>query len=239
MSNDYFQFKQFLVRHGRCAMKVGTDGVLLGAWAPVEGAARILDVGTGTGLVALQLAQRAPGACITAVEIDPEAAAQAEENVAASPWGERIRVVCHDFGTLRRDWPGEPPYDLIVSNPPYFTEALVCPDPTRRMARHTESLPYGVLLREAAAWLAPEGRVALIFPADAEPRVVEAAALAGLYPCRRMGGYTKPGKPLRRVLMAFSARLVPCVGEELFIHQADGGYSEGYRRLTGEFYLRF
>ena len=192
MSNEYFQFKQFTVRHERCAMKVGTDGVLLGAWAPVEGVGRILDVGTGTGLVALQLAQRTASARITAIEIDPDAAAQAGENVAASPWSDRIEVVCGDFATFRQiatfdtfatpslvakpTVAEEEGYDLIVSNPPYFTEALQCPDPRRCTARHTATLDYALLFRRGAALLAPGGELALIFPADAEPRCRQAAA---------------------------------------------------------------
>ena len=255
MSNEYFQFKQFTVRHERCAMKVGTDGVLLGAWAPVEGVGRILDVGTGTGLVALQLAQRSASARITAIEIDPDAAAQAGENVAASPWSDRIEVVCGDFATFRQiatfdtfatpslvakpTVAEEEGYDLIVSNPPYFTEALQCPDPRRCTARHTATLDYALLFRRGAALLAPGGVLALIFPADAEPRVLEAAACSALYPCRRLAVYTKPGKPLRRLLMAFSPRLAPCRHDELYIHTPDGSYSEDYRRLTGDFYLRF
>ena len=120
MSNPYFQFKQFTVRHDKCAMKVGTDGVLLGAWAPVQNAKYILDVGAGSGLISLQLAQRNPWASITSIEIDPAAAAQAKENIQSSPWSDRMEVICSDF----RDYHAENKFDLIVSNPPYFVDAL-------------------------------------------------------------------------------------------------------------------
>lgn len=235
MSNSYFQFKQFVVRHDRCAMKVGTDGVLLGAWAPVRPACRVLDVGTGSGLVALQLAQRAPQADILAVEVDAEAAVQAAENVAASPWPSRIRVVCADFTTFASD----SQFDLIVSNPPYFTEALQCPDSQRRLARHTVGLDYMTIFARSSALLAEGGTVCIIFPAEAEGRVLESAACSGLYPYRRLSVFTKPGKPLRRLLLVFSKALRPCLQERLCIHQTDGSYSDEYRALTEAFYLNF
>ena len=139
MSNPYFQFKQFTVWHDKCAMKVGTDGVLLGAWASVQNAHKILDVGTGTGLVALMLAQRSlPDADIIALEIDEAAAGQARENVTRSPWKERVEVVQTDF----RDYQSSDKFDVIVSNPPYFVDSLECPDQQRNAARHNgSSLP--------------------------------------------------------------------------------------------------
>ena len=129
MSQPFFQFKQFTVWHDKCAMKVGTDGVLLGAWTPVESSARILDIGTGTGLVALMLAQRC-SASVIALEIDGTAAQQAAENITRSPWGSRIEVVCQDF-RLYSNKNNSLKYDTIVSNPPYFTDSLKCPDSQR------------------------------------------------------------------------------------------------------------
>ena len=123
MSNPYFQFKQFTIWHDKCAMKVGTDGVLLGAWAETENSQKILDIGTGTGLIAIMLAQRYSLSQITAIEIDEAAAAQAKMNIARSPWTKRIQVICNDFSLFRT----ESKYNLIVSNPPYFVNALNCP----------------------------------------------------------------------------------------------------------------
>ena len=121
MPKSSFKFKQFTIFHDKCAMKVGTDGVLLGAWAPADKAKRILDVGTGTGLIALQLAQRNPHARITAIEIDAAAAGQATENVSHSPWADRVEIICHDF----RDYQPENRFDLIVSNPPYIPTSVI------------------------------------------------------------------------------------------------------------------
>ena len=216
-------------------MKVGTDGVLLGAWAPVEGARTALDVGTGTGLIALQLAQRNLSLRVTAVEVDADAAAQAAENVSCSPWAERIEVVCADF----RDFQSAGGFDLIVSNPPYFVDALPCPDLQRNTARHAGSLNYGVLFRRSARLLGEGGAVSIVVPAEVERQAEEAAWMQGLCPRRRTRVFTKAGKPARRVLLSFSRRPGPVDEDALYIHQPDGSYSDGYRRLTGEFYLKF
>ena len=137
MANPYFKFKQFTIWHDKCAMKVGTDGALLGAWAAPKEARNILDIGTGTGLVALMLAQRCQ-AFIDAIDIDADACLQAEENVARSPFADRIRVHCCALNDFHPSAPSH--YDLIVSNPPYFHQALKCPDPKRNRARHTDTL---------------------------------------------------------------------------------------------------
>ena len=127
MTKSSFKFKQFTIFHDKCAMKVGTDGVLLGAWAPADKAKRILDVGTGTGLIALQLAQRNPHARITAIEIDALQPDKPQKMISHSPWADRVEIICHDF----RDYQPENRFDLIVSNPPYFIDALKCPDRTK------------------------------------------------------------------------------------------------------------
>ena len=216
-------------------MKVGTDGVLLGAWAPVEGARTALDVGTGTGLIALQLAQRNLSLRVTAVEVDADAAAQAAENVSCSPWAERIEVVCADF----RDFQSAGGFDLIVSNPPYFVDALPCPDLQRNTARHAGSLNYGLLFRRSARLLGEGGAVSIVVPAEVERQTEEAAWVQGLCPRRRTRVFTKAGKPARRVLLSFSRRPGPVDEDALYIHRPDGSYSDDYRRLTGEFYLKF
>ncbi|MCD8293004.1 MAG: methyltransferase [Prevotellaceae bacterium] len=195
MSNPSFRFKQFTVWHDRCAMKVGTDGVLLGAWCDVRDAARVLDVGAGTGLVSLQIAQRSPQALIASVEIDTDAADQAEENVRRSPWAGRITVFCCDFATFMPDTT----FDLIVSNPPYFMDNLKCPDGRRNTARHTDTLDYGLLLRRASSLLTACGHLDIIIPAEAE-QVVRRLAGSYKFHLRRLTRiYTKPGKPCRRL----------------------------------------
>ena len=180
MSNPYFQFKQFTVRHDKCAMKVGTDGVLLGAWAPVQNAKYILDVGAGSGLISLQLAQRNPWASITSIEIDPAAAAQAKENIQSSPWSDRMEVICSDF----RDYHAENKFDLIVSNPPYFVDALKCPDNQRCMARHTNELNYELLFGHSTHLLSEQGIISVIIPSEVEKTVIDTriVPLGAMYP---------------------------------------------------------
>lgn len=233
MSNSYFKFKQFTVFQDRCAMKVGTDGVLLGAWASVDKARRVLDVGTGTGLIALQLAQRNPQAEIVAIEVDSMAAAQALANVSSSPWADRIEVVCHDF----QSYSPEEKFDLIVSNPPYFTDALKCPDEQRRMARHAGSLNYFSLFQQSARLLHEHGAVSIVIPSEAERDVTNAARNYKLFPLRRLQVFTKPGKPCRRILLTFGFHEEECVEETLCIQTEHDGYTAEYIALTKDFYL--
>ena len=233
MSNHYFKFKQFTVWQDRCAMKVGTDGVLLGAWVPMEGCRRLLDIGTGTGLIALLLAQRAPQAEITAVEIDEAAAGQAAENVAASPWQERVKIVCENFRTFA---PGQA-FDLIVSNPPYFVDALKCPDEQRSLARHTGDLNYELLFGGARRLLTEDGGIAVIVPAELGKLVTDTAWNYGFHPTYRTEVYTKPGKPCRRLLIRFGRQYAPCTEDKLYIESSAGGYSPEFAALVRDFYL--
>lgn len=235
MSNSYFQFKQFTVWHDKCAMKVGTDGVLLGAWAPVRDAHRILDVGTGTGLVALMLAQRSlPEAGIVALEIDGPAAAQARENVARSPWKERIEVVQADF----KEYRSSDKFDVIVSNPPYFVDSLECPDRQRNSARHTDSLTYEDLLAGVSGLLAEEGTFTLVIPADVADKVKAVASAQRLQAVRQLNVITKPGGIPKRTLITFSFSGGECVVEELLTEVARHQYSDEYIALTREYYLK-
>lgn len=234
MSNSSFQFKQFTVWHDRCAMKVGTDGVLLGAWAPVENYKRILDVGSGTGLISLQLAQRNAQADITAIEIDEAAAGQACENVARSPWADRIHVVCCDF----RNFQSETRFDLIVSNPPYFMDALKCPEEQRRVARHTGELNYELLFHQSSGLLEEQGSVSVIIPAEVEKTVIDTAWKYKLFPHSRLRVYTKPGKPCRRVLLSFGFGEKECADKELCIETVHHQYTSQYIALTKDFYLK-
>ena len=234
MSNSSFQFKEFTVLQDKCAMKVGTDGVLLGAWTPMNNAKCILDVGTGTGLIALQLAQRNRQARIIALEIDSAAVTQATENVFRSPWADRIKVICHDFQTYNP----EHRFDLIVSNPPYFVDALKCPDKQRSMARHASGLNYVSLFRKSAHLLAEEGMISVIIPSEVEKMVMDAAWDSRLFPLRRMQVFTKPGKPCRRILLAFCHQEKECVEESLCIETGHNEYTADYIALTKDFYLK-
>ncbi|MDR2859827.1 MAG: methyltransferase [Mediterranea sp.] len=232
MSNPFFHFKQFTIRQDECAMKVGTDGVLLGAWAPVECVRRILDVGTGTGLIALMLAQRSP-AFITALEIDKSAACQAGENVRCSPWNDRIEVVCTDFRTFMP----KDKYDLIVSNPPYFVDSLLSPDKQRSIARHDYRLSYLDLIQGTKQLLSPQGMFAIIIPTNVAGTLEELARLYGLFPFRRLDVVTKPGGEPKRTLLAFSFFERAYKGEMLLTETSRHQYSEEYIALTKEYYI--
>ena len=163
MAKGYFQFKQFTIYQQHCAMKVGTDGTLLGAWALASsGACRVLDIGTGTGLIALMMAQRYPEVMVTAIDIDAAAVGQAMENVMASPFAERINVYEADVQTFEN----MEMFDSIVCNPPFFEHSLTCPDAQRTEARHTVSLNYHQLVDAVFRLLKDDGRFSVIITSD-------------------------------------------------------------------------
>ena len=235
--NPGFQFKQFYVRHDRCAMKVGTDGVLLGAWVESglqPSATGILDVGTGSGLVALMLAQRFPQAHIDAIDIDEPAVSQAADNFLSSPWSDRL----HAYHARVQAWQ-HGPYGLIVSNPPYFRNSLKNPDKGREMARHTDTLSYDELLCHSARLLAEDGTLALILPAETEQEVTETATRYSLFLTHVTRVYSKVPKPAKRVLLAFSRHLSAASPLEntLVLEDAQGVRSAAYQEITKDFYL--
>lgn len=233
MPNDWFRFKQFLIRQDRTAMKVGTDGVLLGAWAGICHPARILDIGTGTGLVSLMLAQRFPEAIIDALEIDPESALQARENTGGSSWGERIRVIQADF----LQWAPGGKYDLIVSNPPFFGRSLPSPDAVRNRARHDRSLPLDGLITGSSGILEPGGGLSLVIPIQRLPEVVTAIGRASLLLNRIARVRATPASPVKRLLIHLGRSTAPPEISELVIEAQPGSFSEEFRGLIEEFYL--
>ena len=244
MSNNYFQFKRFVVRQERCAMKVGTDGTLLGAWA--RGGQRVLDIGTGTGLIALMMAQRCPDAQVTAVDIDADAVRQARENVAESPFAERITVVEGDINTLTIPNSGNHishlspliyHFDAIVCNPPYFNDSLTCPDEQRTTARHTTTLTYRELMAAVARLLSDDGEFSVVIPFDCKARLEAEAALAGLSKTRECSIRTTPRKAPRRFLLAFRKHPVAVETTEGVLETEPGQRSDWYHALTNEFYL--
>ena len=237
MSNSYFKFKQFQINQDRCAMKVGTDGVLLGAWAPIDGVHNILDIGTGTGLIALMLAQRCPSANIEAIDVDEAAVLQAQENVADSPWRERIKVSRLDVMDVPYVWKGT--FDCIVSNPPYFTDSFKCPDSSRMLARHTVGLDFPSLAKAAAFLLGGEGVFSVVVPADTCTRLVEYCLREKLYLQRISWIHTKPDVSAKRVLMAFVKHPVAeTVHEHLTVEISRHVYSPEYVALLKDFYLK-
>lgn len=236
MANDYFQFRQFTVRQRRCAMKVGTDGTLLGAWARAPlGPVRILDIGTGTGLIALMMAQRFPEASVVGVDIDADAVAQALENVMDSPFSERIVIRKADIRQLADV--GE--FDAIVCNPPYFVDSLICPDGQRTTARHTVSLSYGSLSIAAFRLLRPDGFFSLIVPTCSHILLESAARLEGFFPSRLCQVTTTPRKAAKRQLIEFRKQPVNKIDiEKGIIEMAPNMRSPWYQHLTQEFYIK-
>ncbi|MCQ2311742.1 MAG: methyltransferase [Paludibacteraceae bacterium] len=261
MSTPNFRFKQFTVWHDRCAMKVGTDGVLLGAWCDIEGLrvdnalirltvdnaqCTILDVGTGSGLIALMLAQRCPNAYIDAIDIAPEAVEQATYNFEQSPWADRLAAHLSPLQSWHPD--SSTKYDLIVSNPPYFVDSLKNPDKGRGLARHTDTLSYEELLKHSARLLKEQGILALVLPAMAEEQIIRLAATQGLYPTRLTRVFSKPDSPTPiRILIEFckeppiAQEVSPLRGDlkmsSLYIESAHSPRSAEYAEMTKDFYL--
>ena len=235
MSNDYFQFKQFRVGQERCAMKVTTDACIQGAWTPVlPHVKRVLDIGAGTGLLSLMLAQRKDDIAIDAIEIDKDAARQAKENAAASSWKDRVNVIDGDV----RNYPFPDKYDLIVANPPFFNNSLLSNGAAKGIARHTLHLSFSQLLDAVSGNLAADGYVSILLP-DAENRVWKGLAQqAGFFEVDRLMVRHTEHAPVKRVVSIFSKNEPSFVGEqELCIMDAGQRYSETFIGLLSPFYL--
>ena len=230
-----FRFKQFAVVNDLTAMKVGTDGVLLGAWCPVEGARRVLDVGTGCGVITLMIAQRNSNAVIDAIDIDPGAIKEAALNFESSPWAQRLTALECDFNSMD----GNARYDLIVSNPPYFTNGILPAGDARTVARHTASLTYDQLIRGAAQHLTDDGALALISPTDAEADIIEASAFASLHVRSMTRVIPVEGANPKRTLWLLSRSAAGTYCENtLTIARHNGTFTREYIELTGDFYLK-
>lgn len=207
-------------------MKVGTDGVLLGAWA--TGGTRVLDIGTGTGIIALMLAQRCPQAQVTAIDIDEGAVRQASHNVAQSPFADRIEVLHESV----QDFDGaDGGFDAIMSNPPFFIDSLNAPDRQRNIARHAETLTYGQLMQAAWRLLADGGEFSVVVPFDYRQRMEDEATFVGFFPSRVYAVRTSARKPAKRFLLAFRKHPCPCERTEITLGD------EAYTLLTKDFYL--
>lgn len=241
-----FRFKQFDVLNNISAMKVGTDGVLLGAWAfadmPRDIVGRGLDVGTGTGVLALMLAQRFSNLILDAVEISEEAVSEADFNFRESKWGRRLSVTTCDFNDyVKKDYGAG--YDLIISNPPFFDNGAESPEDKRRIARHEGTLNFQSLFKGAGKLLNESGRIALVAPFDSRRQIVFDAELAGFSLVRYCEVKTVGRKPPKRFMGEFMKKpkgeRLECVCQELTIHDSAGGYTDDYIQLTRDFYLNF
>lgn len=235
MGNYQFDFKQFTIKQERTAMKVGTDGVLLGSWVEPASSTRFLDIGTGTGLIALMLAQRYVNATIDAIEIDHDAAEEAKQNVANSPWADRINVIetslndYYNVSNIR--------YHLIVTNPPFYNATLKPEDDARAAARHFDSLPFKDIARYADKYLTEDGRLAVIYPTNCEENVMLGAAYSSLKYIKVCDVCTKEGKPAKRRMVLFGKKSEGVtVKEKIMIRNSDNEYTNEYRALTEAFY---
>ena len=229
-----FRFKQFAVEQDGVAMKVGTDGVLLGAWVDCLGAKRVLDIGTGTGVIALMVAQRCDAQRVVGVDIDSSAVQCAAQNFDNSPWRGRLEALqlpVQEFG-------GET-FDLIVTNPPYFVDSLLCPDSKRTTARHTTELTFEQLDDSVCRLLdRDKGRFALILPTEQMERYI---AMTRLQLVCRCDVYSVVGGAVKRVMaeFAFESHTEPKI-ESITIERGQrGDYCPEYVALTKDFYLKF
>lgn len=233
--NNFFQFKQFRIEQAKAAMKVGIDGVLLGSWAVFGHESAILDVGTGTGLLALMATQRSE-AFVDAVEIEPEAALEAASNFEASPWAFRLKVFSGAFQEFR----SEKRYQHLISNPPFFNETPRSSDHKRDKARHAASLSLDELITKSVSLLHPEGKISLVLPADKEERLRTLAHVHQLYLNRCAKVFPDANKPAHRILVELSFLAKPEFHESIYIREAESGeYTTQYRAITRDFYLAF
>lgn len=303
MANPYFSFKQFTVWQEHAAMRVGTDGVLLGAWcdlsscvsvvipdestdrrqpenvcpadpsqildssnrdqtvwddhvqdereksvcgaqngadAETKKVGRVLDIGSGTGVIALMVAQRTSNAQIDAVEPDSGSCEDALRNFAESPWADRLHLHGVTLQEYVSCYAEKVQYDLIVSNPPYFVDSLKAPDPVRNAVRHAVSLPFEELLDGVKALLAEHGRFAVILPVTEGVLLEKLALERSLHCVRKCLVQTKPGVPPKRVMMEFGRKSVPLRSDLLIMEtERQQEFTEEYRRLTRDFYLKF
>lgn len=219
-------------------MKIGTDAVLLGAWTPCKNENRILDIGTGSGILALMMAQRNANAEIDAVEIDPDAAELAKLNVQLSPWSTRIRI----FNASVQEFSSENKltYTLIVCNPPFFTDSLKAPSKSRNLARHNDSLPVKDLLECTSNLLTENGKASFIVPADAYDNWKIEASKNQLFPSYVTSVKSSPAHSPHRVMITFDRNEKTEIREnEICIYSSEKIQSEEYRAITADFYLKF
>jgi len=232
-----FRFKEFTVHQDRCAMKIGTDGVLLGSWVPMGDVINsILDVGSGTGVIALMMAQRSSAQVIDAIEIDDSAYEQAVENFEASNWSDRLFCYHASFQEFFQEI--DDVYDLIISNPPFFTENYKSLNDVRNMARFEDSLPFEHLFMGVSQLLSEKGKFALIIPSREEDNVLDIAEKVGLFPHMITRVRGNMSSEIIRSLLLFGFDKVTSKEEELIIEKSRHTYTDAYIGLTKEFYLK-
>ena len=241
MTLDYmekpFKFKQFSVKQNRCAMKIGTDGVLLGAWTPVKNNPfSILDVGAGTGILSLMMAQRSYAEQIEAIEIDDDAYEQCAENFESSPWNDRL--FCYHASLLEFVEEVEDAFDLIICNPPFYSEDYKTDNKSRDLARFNDAMPFKHIIYGVAHLLAEDGIFSIIIPKKEESEFIELASTIGLHPQRILHVKGNPDSDIKRSLIEFSYSKKDVEISELIIETSRHNYTEDYINLTKDFYLK-
>jgi len=233
-----FHFKKFSIDDSKAAMKIGTDAVLMGSWVECINETRILDIGTGSGILALMMAQRNPYTHIDAVELDPAAARLAQQNTDLSPWQNQIRI----FNSSIQDFSLkiEHKYSLLICNPPFFTDSLKSPVNARNLARHNDSLPVTDLFSSINKVIAINGKASFIIPAHEFPQWSKIARQYMFFPATiAFVKSTLLHKP-HRVLVTFShSELNDVTIKEIVIYTVDRQYSKEYKDITKDFYLNF
>jgi tRNA1Val (adenine37-N6)-methyltransferase len=233
MGRSVFRFQQFQVSQECCAMKVGTDGILLGAWAPALSPGQILDIGTGTGLLALMMAQRFPNAQIDAIEVEKDAWEQAKENCRQSPWSDRLTV----FGEPLQSYETEQSYDFLICNPPFFHQGLRSPDPARKQARHGDSLSYPDLAFHSHRLSHAQSQMALVIPAEYFAVLDVAMEQANWHLRQQVGVQALPSKRAHRYLLLYSRQPGRLHRDQFCIAQEPGRHSAFFLALTDDYYL--
>lgn len=235
MASEYFDFKQFRVYHDRCAQKVGTDGVVLGAWTEVQYAKRVLDIGTGSGLIALMVAQRVPEAFVTGVDIDAEAVSQARENADRSPFADRVNIVHADVREFASANPVS--FDCIICNPPFYVEDTLPPDSLRALARNASLLPFDELVHAASQMLRQGGQFSVMLPISCRDTFTVLCEADSLHLVRECTVQTTVRKAPKRILLSYSNVRCEEVVKESIILQDGNEKSEAYKYLARDFYL--
>ncbi|APG60451.1 tRNA1(Val) (adenine(37)-N6)-methyltransferase [Christiangramia salexigens] len=239
MSNKPFKFKQFSVSQDRCAMKIGTDGVLLGAWSSLKHQPEsILDIGTGTGVIALMLAQRSDAGLIDALEIEENAYEQAVENFEQSDWGDRLFCYHAGFDEFVDEMKDEEAYDLIISNPPFYSEDYKSGNDNRDQARFADALPLTELIEGASLLLSDNGHFDLIIPFGEEKTALQIAASFNLFPRRITRVKGTESSPVKRSLISFSFDETRTAIDELVLEVSRHNYTEEFKNLVSDFYLK-